>query len=63
MQLVVHGRIVRSEGGQISIRMVQHEFRTAGMPANHGVTPSKTVRTHTPFLAAINGTASLGKIQ
>jgi hypothetical protein len=63
MQLVVHGRIVRSEVSQIAIRMVQHEFRTVAMPANHGVTPSKTARTHTPFLAAINGTASPAKVQ
>jgi PilZ domain len=63
MQLVVNGRIVRSENGQIAIRMVQHEFRTVGTPANHGVTPPKTARPHTPFLAAINGAATLGKIQ
>jgi hypothetical protein len=63
MQLVVHGRIVRSKGGQIAVRMVQHEFRTMGTPANHGVTPSKTARPRTPFLAAMNGTATLAKIQ
>ena len=54
MQLVVSGRIVRSESGQIAIRMVQHEFRTVGMPANRGVTPSKTVLSHTSFLATVN---------
>ena|ERR1017187_10011506 len=54
MQIVVQGRIVRSEGGQIAIRMVQHEFRTVATPA--------TAHTHTPFLAAVNGTATLGKI-
>ena len=55
MQLVVQGRIVRSQSGQIAIRMVQHEFRTVGTPA--------TARPHTPFLAAISGTATLGKLQ
>lgn len=30
MQLVVSGRIVRSEGGRAAIQMAQHEFRTAG---------------------------------
>jgi hypothetical protein len=30
LQLVVSGRIVRSESNQVSIRMVQHEFRTQG---------------------------------
>ena len=37
MQLMVQGRIVRSEGGRIAIRMTQHEFRTAGIPANHAM--------------------------
>jgi hypothetical protein len=55
MQLVVQGRIVRSQGGQIAIRMVQHEFRTVGTPA--------TARPPIPFLAAIGGTAPLGKFQ
>jgi hypothetical protein len=55
MQLVVQGRVVRSQGCQIAIRMAQHEFRTVGTPA--------TARPHTPFLAAINGTATLGKFQ
>ena len=57
MQLVVQGRIVRSEGGRIAIRTTQHEFRTVGLPANHGARP------HAPFLAAVNGTASFAKIQ
>ena len=57
MQLVVLGRIVRSEGGKIAIRMIQHEFRTVRMPASSRATPSK------PFLAALNGRASLAKIQ
>src|SRR5215472_8628732 len=32
MQLVVTGRIVRTNGTQTAIHMVQHEFRTAGAP-------------------------------
>jgi hypothetical protein len=32
MQLIVAGRIVRSSGTMIAIQMVQHEFRTAGIP-------------------------------
>ena len=35
MQLKVQGRIVRSEGGRIAIRMSEHEFRTVGVPAKH----------------------------
>jgi hypothetical protein len=54
MQLVVQGRIVRSEGGKIAIRMIQHEFRTVGMPAD---------RLHKPFLAPLNGRATLTRIQ
>ena len=30
LQLLVFGKIVRSEGRRTAIRMVQHEFRTAG---------------------------------
>ena len=63
MQLVVQGRIVRSEGCRTAIRMIQHEFRTVGTPSNPGSAPSKGGRSHTPFLAAVNGTANLGKIQ
>ena len=33
MQLIVEGRIVRSEGARVAIRTTQHEFRTAGVPA------------------------------
>jgi hypothetical protein len=30
LQLLVYGKIVRSDGRRTAIRMVQHEFRTAG---------------------------------
>lgn len=33
MQLVVSGRIIRADGARVAVRMVQHEFRTAGNPA------------------------------
>ena len=62
-QLMVHGRIVRSEGGQIAIRMIQHEFRTAGAPVDHCDAPTNRARPRRPFLATVNGTASLAKIQ
>lgn len=38
MQLVIAGRIVRSAGRQVGIRMTQHEFRTQGTPADQRVT-------------------------
>jgi hypothetical protein len=34
LQLVVSGRIVRSEGTRTAIQMTQHEFRTAGTPSD-----------------------------
>ncbi|HMD76508.1 MAG TPA: PilZ domain-containing protein [Terracidiphilus sp.] len=56
MQLVVLGRIMRSEDGQIAIRTMQHEFRTVGAPANHCDAPSKAAL---PFLTPVNRAASL----
>src|SRR5450432_2089147 len=35
LQLTVAGRIVRCEDRIVAIEMVQHEFRTAGMSAEH----------------------------
>ena len=63
MQLVAQGRIVRSERDRFAIRMTQHEFRTAGTPANHGTAPSPGARSRKPFLTAVNGAASLAEIQ
>jgi hypothetical protein len=58
MQLVVHGRIVRSEGGRTAIRMTQHEFRTVGIPAKLCSAPPKTVHRQLPFLATVNRAAT-----
>jgi hypothetical protein len=63
MQLVVLGRIVRSQGGRTAIRMIQHEFRTVGVPANHCDAASNGVRPHAHFMASVNGTASFAKVQ
>jgi hypothetical protein len=60
MQLVVQGRIVRSEGCRIAIRMTQHELRTVSMSANHCVALPKAAL---PFLAPVNGRPSLAKVQ
>ena len=35
MQLIVSGRIVRSAANRTAVMMVQHEFRTSGVPAEH----------------------------
>jgi hypothetical protein len=32
LQLVVSGRVVRTTGQRVGIRMIQHEFRTVSMP-------------------------------
>ena len=32
MQLIVDGRVVRSDGRGVAVRTIQHEFRTLGVP-------------------------------
>lgn len=34
LQLVVAGRVVRTIGQRVGVRMTQHEFRTVGLPAD-----------------------------
>ena len=41
MQLTVTGRIVRCEDSMIAIEMVQHEFRTGGIPGELGVAANR----------------------
>jgi PilZ domain-containing protein len=36
LQLVVAGRVVRTRGRRVGVRMVQHEFRTVSMPTEPG---------------------------
>ena len=50
MQLVVHGRIVRSKDGRVAVRMTQHDFRTVGVPIH---------RPQRPFLATVTSPARL----
>ena len=63
MQLVAQGRIVRSEHGRTAIRLIQHEFRTVGLPTNHRGVLSHGAHPNPPFAAHANGAAGLGKIQ
>ena len=51
LQLVVSGRIVRARGKQVAVRMVQHEFRTLGVPAEHRSNVTSTLRTPLAFLS------------
>jgi hypothetical protein len=61
LQLIVSGRIVRSASNRIAVSMVQHEFRTTGLPADHRPAPGSTPRTPTPLLAAGASTGVFGK--
>lgn len=45
LQLVVMGRIVRSNGGRVAIRMMAHEFRTRGVPTQDRQSLDDAVRT------------------
>jgi hypothetical protein len=58
MQLIVSGRIVRSDGSRTAVQMVQHEFRTAGGPLaepRRAVTAGRP----TPLVAANAGNNKL----
>ena len=41
LQLVVTGKIVRSTGNRTALRMIQHEFRTIGVPAERQHPPPR----------------------
>ena len=45
LQLVISGRIVRAKGTNVAVRMVQHEFRTVGVPTEHRTVLAAAVRT------------------
>ena len=61
MQLVVSGRIIRSVGSQVAIRITQHEFRTVGVPADHRQVLANANRT--PGLLAQVGYSRYDKAQ
>jgi hypothetical protein len=61
LQLVVHGRVVRSGNGRAAIRTAQHEFRTAPAAPERRQMPSTPIRTSGMFLAAGSGLSALGK--
>ena len=61
MQLVVSGRIVRCSGSLAALQIRQHEFRTAGVPAEHR--DVLAVATRTPQLFPNRGVEGLGKLQ
>jgi len=58
LQLVVSGRIVRSQGALTAIQIIQHEFRTVGVPADRRNAPSGAPRPALDFFSrqsAANG--------
>jgi len=61
LQLVVSGRIIRSSGSLAAVQMVQHEFRTAGVPTEHR--DVLAVASRTPPLLSGRGIGGLGKLQ
>jgi hypothetical protein len=63
LQLSISGRIVRANGMRTAIRMVQHEFRTAGVSAEQRDALSMSARTPAPLLAARGRLTVVGKPQ
>jgi hypothetical protein len=64
LQLVVSGRIIRSQGSLAAVQILQHEFRTAGVPADHR--DVLAVATRTPPLlpgSGTGGSSALSKVQ
>ena len=60
LQLVVAGRVVRTTGQRIGVRMTQHEFRTMSIPAERRNDLSMVARPGT-MTANANGMSSNGK--
>lgn len=53
MLLAVHGKVVRSEGGWVAIRTLQHEFRTQGVVPERRDATAKAPNMPGVFTAAV----------
>lgn len=62
LQLVVFGRVVRSEHQRVAIHMTQHEFRTIGTQAGPRAVVSNGARPAT-LLASVTNLPDLEKLQ
>ena len=61
LQLVVAGRVVRTVGQRVGVRMTQHEFRTVGVPVERRAEVSVISRSATVG-SSKNNDPSIGKI-
>lgn len=59
LQLMVYGKIVRSLGRRTAIRMVQHEFRTAGLAMERRLAVATGSRSSMPLLSRVSGGSGL----
>ena len=55
LQLLVYGKIVRSDGRRTAIRMMQHEFRTAGAMMERRLALANGTRSTQPLLSRVGG--------
>ena len=59
LQLLAYGKIVRSEGRRTAIRMVQHEFRTAGAVMERRLALATGAHNSVPLLSRVSGAPGL----
>ena len=55
LQLLVYGKIVRSDGRRTAVRMMQHEFRTAGAVMERRLALANAARSAQPLLSRVGG--------
>jgi len=62
LQLAVAGKIVRSQGNLVAIRMIQHEFKTASESAKRAPVKGAAVRPPAQLVAGARETVSFGRL-
>jgi hypothetical protein len=61
LQLIVSGRIVRGAANRTAVAMVQHEFRTSGVPSEQRSPLGAAARTPSALLSGGGTAAAYGK--
>ena len=61
LQLYIYGKILRSDGRRTAVRMVQHEFRTAGVAMERRLALATGPRPAAPLISRAGATQSLTK--